>query len=184
MLPPPVAETYQNWFTDGIHTSYQVPKEVGKVGTESPTFIQPIAQRKDGIQAMFAKQKTSKLASPATTPASSQSQSQSQPQPQPQLQSRSQPSTSLVKDKKRKRSMSPPKIYDKHETTTTTRKEKDGGAKKKKVEKAVISTWEDDSDIECIDPPTKNHLSSPVEKQVCATCGAQFLWFVHTDTHA
>ncbi|KAI0920398.1 hypothetical protein AcV5_010144 [Taiwanofungus camphoratus] len=38
-------------------TCYQVPKEVGKVGTESPTFIQPIAQRKDGIQAMFAKQK-------------------------------------------------------------------------------------------------------------------------------
>lgn len=26
------------------------------MGTESPTFIQPIAERKDGIQAMFAKQ--------------------------------------------------------------------------------------------------------------------------------
>ncbi|KAI0077670.1 DUF159-domain-containing protein [Panus rudis PR-1116 ss-1] len=37
-------------------TCYQVPKEVGKVGTESPTFIQPITERKDGIQAMFAKQ--------------------------------------------------------------------------------------------------------------------------------
>ncbi|KAI0727743.1 hypothetical protein C8Q72DRAFT_781057 [Fomitopsis betulina] len=37
-------------------TCYQVPKEVGKVGTESPTFILPIAGRKDGIQAMFAKQ--------------------------------------------------------------------------------------------------------------------------------
>ncbi|CCM03223.1 uncharacterized protein FIBRA_05348 [Fibroporia radiculosa] len=36
---------------------YQVPKEVGKVGTESPTFVQPISERKDGIQAMFAKQK-------------------------------------------------------------------------------------------------------------------------------
>ncbi|KAJ7442179.1 hypothetical protein B0H11DRAFT_2204570 [Mycena galericulata] len=36
---------------------YQVPKEVGKVGTESPTFIEPVANRKDGIQAMFAKQK-------------------------------------------------------------------------------------------------------------------------------
>ncbi|KAG5728227.1 hypothetical protein E4T56_gene19041 [Termitomyces sp. T112] len=35
---------------------YQVPKEVGKVGTESPTFIEPIATRKDGIQAMFSKQ--------------------------------------------------------------------------------------------------------------------------------
>ncbi|KAJ7619420.1 hypothetical protein FB45DRAFT_930745 [Roridomyces roridus] len=36
---------------------YQVPKEVGKVGTESPTFIEPVASRKDGIQALFAKQK-------------------------------------------------------------------------------------------------------------------------------
>jgi hypothetical protein len=38
--------------------SYQVPKEVGKVGSESPTFVQPIATRKDGIEAMFAKQRT------------------------------------------------------------------------------------------------------------------------------
>ncbi|KAJ7781783.1 hypothetical protein DFH07DRAFT_791530 [Mycena maculata] len=42
---------------------YQVPKEVGKVGTESPTFIVPVANRKDGIQAMFSKQKD-KQASP------------------------------------------------------------------------------------------------------------------------
>lgn len=34
-----------------------MPKEVGKVGTESPTFIEPIANRKDGIQAMFSKQR-------------------------------------------------------------------------------------------------------------------------------
>ncbi|KAI0742758.1 hypothetical protein C8Q80DRAFT_1190615 [Daedaleopsis nitida] len=37
-------------------TCYQVPKEVGKVGIESPIFIEPIAERKDGIQAMFARQ--------------------------------------------------------------------------------------------------------------------------------
>jgi hypothetical protein len=37
-------------------SSYQVPKEIGKVGAESPTFIQPIANRKDGIQAMFSRQ--------------------------------------------------------------------------------------------------------------------------------
>ncbi|KAL5520354.1 hypothetical protein ACEPAG_9578 [Sanghuangporus baumii] len=37
---------------------YAVPKEVGKVGTESPTFIEPINKRKDGIEAMFAKQTT------------------------------------------------------------------------------------------------------------------------------
>ncbi|KAF5357525.1 hypothetical protein D9757_013067 [Collybiopsis confluens] len=36
---------------------YQVPKEVGKVGTESSSFILPIAARKDGIEAMFSKQK-------------------------------------------------------------------------------------------------------------------------------
>ena len=39
-----------------LSVSYQVPKEVGKVGVESATFIQPITERKDGIQAMFAKQ--------------------------------------------------------------------------------------------------------------------------------
>ena len=39
-----------------VDDSYQVPKEVGKIGNESPTFVQPIAERKDGIEAMFAKQ--------------------------------------------------------------------------------------------------------------------------------
>jgi len=39
---------------------YQVPHQVGKVGTESPTFIEPIASRKDGIQAMFTKQREQK----------------------------------------------------------------------------------------------------------------------------
>jgi hypothetical protein len=36
--------------------SYQVPQEVGKVGTESPAFVEPVETRKDGIQAMFSKQ--------------------------------------------------------------------------------------------------------------------------------
>ncbi|KAG1731391.1 hypothetical protein EDB19DRAFT_1855927 [Suillus lakei] len=43
--------------TEGL-ICYQVPKEVGKVGAESPAFIQPVATRKDGIEAMFAKQRT------------------------------------------------------------------------------------------------------------------------------
>ncbi|KAG2363997.1 hypothetical protein BDR07DRAFT_1355727 [Suillus spraguei] len=43
--------------TEGL-ICYQVPKEVGKVGTESPAFVQPVATRKDGIEAMFAKQRT------------------------------------------------------------------------------------------------------------------------------
>ncbi|KAJ3796476.1 hypothetical protein GGU11DRAFT_140337 [Lentinula aff. detonsa] len=36
---------------------YQVPKEVGKIGTESSSFILPISERKDGIEAMFSKQR-------------------------------------------------------------------------------------------------------------------------------
>ncbi|KAG9311008.1 hypothetical protein JVU11DRAFT_8904 [Chiua virens] len=57
---------------------YQVPKEVGKVGTESPRFIEPVANRKDGIMAMFAKQRskqvessTKRKRSPTSTPLSS-----------------------------------------------------------------------------------------------------------------
>lgn len=34
-----------------------MPKDIGKVGTESRTFIEPIANRKDGIQAIFLRQK-------------------------------------------------------------------------------------------------------------------------------
>ncbi|KIM77379.1 hypothetical protein PILCRDRAFT_618603 [Piloderma croceum F 1598] len=46
---------------------YQVPKEVGKVGTESPTFIEPIANRKDGIQAMFLRQQQAQKSPMKTT---------------------------------------------------------------------------------------------------------------------
>lgn len=35
---------------------YAVPKEVGKVGVQSPTFIEPVQNRKDGIEAMFSRQ--------------------------------------------------------------------------------------------------------------------------------
>ncbi|KAI0087593.1 hypothetical protein BDY19DRAFT_1011352 [Irpex rosettiformis] len=48
-------------------TCYQVPKEVGKVGNESPTFIEPLSQRRDGIEAMFAKQ-----SGPKPSPSNSQ----------------------------------------------------------------------------------------------------------------
>ncbi|KAI0790917.1 hypothetical protein C8Q75DRAFT_792614 [Abortiporus biennis] len=99
---------------------YQVPKEVGKVGTESPSFILPIADRKDGIQAMFAKAsakgkqspKSHRQSSPLTTPKPSQ-------------------------EKKRKKSQSPVK------------EEKDGHEDKKpRTEK--LNTWEDDGDVEYI----------------------------------
>ncbi|KAF9561591.1 DUF159-domain-containing protein [Agrocybe pediades] len=48
---------------------YPVPKEVGKVGTESPTFIEPVSTRKDGIEAMFSnqKQEASSASSKSTT---------------------------------------------------------------------------------------------------------------------
>lgn len=40
-----------------------MPPEVGKVGTNSPTFIQPVSQRADGIKSFFQKQVSA--ASPA-----------------------------------------------------------------------------------------------------------------------
>ncbi|KAF9074534.1 hypothetical protein BDP27DRAFT_1416408 [Rhodocollybia butyracea] len=45
-----------------LHLS--VPKEVGKVGTESSSFILPISARKDGIQAMFSRQKQAQGSTP------------------------------------------------------------------------------------------------------------------------
>lgn len=54
------------------YLSYAVPTEVGKVGNESPSFIEPIAARRDGIKAMFSKQERSSTASPTKTPTASQ----------------------------------------------------------------------------------------------------------------
>lgn len=48
---------------------YPVPTEVGKVGTESPAFINPVSERKDGILAMFARQKEGTGAKAAVSPA-------------------------------------------------------------------------------------------------------------------
>ncbi|WWC96412.1 hypothetical protein V866_003280 [Kwoniella sp. B9012] len=39
--------------------SYPVPNEVGKIGNNSPTFIQPVSERKDGIKSFFSKQQSS-----------------------------------------------------------------------------------------------------------------------------
>jgi hypothetical protein len=52
----PSSSSY-NGYTSRNVFSYQVPKEVGKVGTESQTFIEPIANRKNGIQALFSRQR-------------------------------------------------------------------------------------------------------------------------------
>ena len=51
-----------------------MPKEVGKVGVQSPTFIEPVQNRKDGIEAMFSRQAKAaqqKSASRDTPPAAS-----------------------------------------------------------------------------------------------------------------
>ncbi|KAJ8509259.1 hypothetical protein ONZ45_g8539 [Pleurotus djamor] len=45
---------------------YQVPLEVGKVGKESPSFIEPVENRKDGIEALFSKQKAKGAVVPQT----------------------------------------------------------------------------------------------------------------------
>ncbi|KAH9056818.1 DUF159-domain-containing protein [Lactarius vividus] len=42
--------------TDSPHECYAVPQEVGRVGVESPTFIEPVEKRKDGIEALFTRQ--------------------------------------------------------------------------------------------------------------------------------
>ena len=36
--------------------SFPVPPEVGKIGTNSPTYIQPVSERSDGIKSFFQKQ--------------------------------------------------------------------------------------------------------------------------------
>ncbi|KAG8892810.1 hypothetical protein FRC01_013944 [Tulasnella sp. 417] len=52
-------------------SAYQVPKEIGKVGTNDPSFVQPVAERKDGIAAMFKKQQGT--GTQVKSPSSSQS---------------------------------------------------------------------------------------------------------------
>ncbi|KAI0632900.1 hypothetical protein C8Q77DRAFT_1120414 [Trametes polyzona] len=103
---------------------YQVPKEVGKIGTDSPTFVQPIHDRKDGIQALFAKQ---------------QKASQSQNTSRTSVVPTDVPDTPAPQ-RVQKRSASPTAV-DASEAT----------AKKPKVEK--MNTWEDDSDVEYVDDP-------------------------------
>lgn len=51
---------------------YAVPTDVGKVGAESSTFIEPIGKRKDGIQAMFAKQVKKSDNEPSSSTANAQ----------------------------------------------------------------------------------------------------------------
>ncbi|KAI0341249.1 DUF159-domain-containing protein [Trametopsis cervina] len=122
--------------TDVSLTCYQVPKEVGKVGTESSTFIESVAQRRDGIQAMFARQLESQ-----TSPSGSQL------LPRTPKRKRSNsieaPSISPVRKKTAKRESTI--VEDIIDLCS------DEDAKGAPVEK--LNTWEDDSDVEYIDKP-------------------------------
>ena len=42
-----------------LSLSFPVPPEVGKIGTNSPTYIQPVSERADGIKSFFQKQTSS-----------------------------------------------------------------------------------------------------------------------------
>lgn len=42
-----------------VDQSFPVNPEVGKIGTNSPTYIQPVAERSDGIKSFFQKQQPS-----------------------------------------------------------------------------------------------------------------------------
>jgi hypothetical protein len=46
-----------------------VPKEVGKVGTNSPTYVEPVSERKDGIASFFKKQEEKLQSGPSTSKA-------------------------------------------------------------------------------------------------------------------
>lgn len=54
------SDTVITQFTNYHPNSYPVSPDVGKVGNESPSFIEPISERKDGITAMFANQGSQK----------------------------------------------------------------------------------------------------------------------------
>ncbi|KAJ4481069.1 hypothetical protein J3R30DRAFT_2397805 [Lentinula aciculospora] len=55
------------YLKDFLLECYQVPNEVGKIGSESSSFILPISVRKDGIEAMFSKQSQGESAKNASS---------------------------------------------------------------------------------------------------------------------
>ncbi|KIP09436.1 hypothetical protein PHLGIDRAFT_11961 [Phlebiopsis gigantea 11061_1 CR5-6] len=130
---------------------YQVPKEVGKVGNESPTFVQPISERKDGIQAMFSRQAQKPPASPSS----------------------SQIKLAPITPTKRKRDASPLpslKLTPKRLKSPSKSQRKVKDEKQLKAEKDIIDLCEsddtgtktqkidawDDNEIECINPPSSS----------------------------
>lgn len=132
---------------DVIHNalrSYQVPKEVGKIGTESPTFIEPVTARKDGIQAMFARQ----TAKTPTSPSSSQA-----PAGPKTPQKRKRSSSPKAPSSTPNRVLKTPKRM-KHEVVDLCDDKPEREAK-------TFNTLEDDG-LECVDPPEPKKKIVPV----------------------
>lgn len=121
--------------------SYQVPKEVGKVGTESPTFVEPISERRDGIQAMFAKQAEAKISG-----------SKSQTSPHKRKRRNSSPNGSQF-------SSSPRKKVGKTAEYEVIDLCGDEPVPGRRAGTEKMNTWEDSSDIEYVDQPAEREKS-------------------------
>lgn len=127
-----------------------MPKEVGKVGVQSPTFIEPVEKRKDGIQAMFSRQAKAAQQSPRdSTP----------------------PTATAAGSSKRKRESSSPTEEKKEEketgTSVSTTTAPSSPAKRSKVKKDpikhddTVDSEEGNSDVEIL----PSGLSSPPPSQ-------------------
>ena len=77
-----------------FHKSFPVPPEVGKIGKNSPTFIQPVSERSDGIKSFFQKQQPS--------PAKKADKSSSPTKPEPDAEPDDNEDISIAGDKKEK----------------------------------------------------------------------------------
>lgn len=130
-----------------LYFSYPVPNEVGTIGTESSTFIEPISQRKDGILAMFSKQ----TPPPHTSQSPSSSGSRRPIRPS---------SNSLGHTKRKDRNA--PFSSKKKQRTHRDDGEEHHPPKGKKRSAVIVSRSEDHedySDIEIISPPPERQVS-------------------------
>jgi hypothetical protein len=113
---------------------------VGKVGTESAAFIEPISQRKDGIEAMFSKAKQKDTNHAATNASTSLTKLEDVPNPcKAEEISSCIPSTPPATPSRRKRghSSSPPDPDD------------ESARQESKLQK--LDAWEDDSLVDYAD---------------------------------
>jgi hypothetical protein len=120
-----------------LENSYAVPKEVGKVGVQSPTFIEPVQKRKDGIEAMFSRQ----------TKAAQQQKSASRDTP---------PGAAAAESGKRKRESSSPTEEMEEEKETGTSVSPSSPAKRSKIKNDpikhddTVESSEGTSDVEIL----------------------------------